>query len=273
MDDVGFYDQQANSWWDPDGFLHGMGTLLNPVRLPYLEGVLTASGQSSDATVLDLGCGGGLMAEGLADLGLAVTAIDRSLASVAAGNARGGSVRYVAGDVLHLPFADGAFDVDQIGLGDAETRMSEPLGEVSVVRQEQQALAVHVETTNRIHPGLSRHGPNDGGTLLRIRRGTHHSYRLVEQVVDQLRVHRQRNPIDGHSGRHSVDLLAQMGRTSVYCDAALTNQILCRPSRGNAGVGDEFLQSLYDSPSPEPFAAPWGRNGRSRASTTCAGGT
>ena len=180
---------------------------------------------------------------------------------------------YAFGEATQGLIADGAFDVDQIGLGDAETRMSESLGEVSVVRQEQQALAVHVETTNRIHPSLSRHRPNDRGAPLRIRRGAHHSYRLVEQVVDQLRVHRQRNPIDGHPGRRSVDFLAQMGRTSVYCDAALTNQILCRPSRGDAGVGDEFLQSLYDSPSPEPLTAPWGRNGRSRVSTTCAGGT
>ncbi|MEE8331426.1 MAG: bifunctional 2-polyprenyl-6-hydroxyphenol methylase/3-demethylubiquinol 3-O-methyltransferase UbiG [Acidimicrobiia bacterium] len=111
MNDVAFYDQRADSWWDPNGFLHGIGTLLNPVRLPYIERVLARHDTPAGAAVLDIGCGGGLLAEAIADLGFPVTGIDRSQASVAAGHDRARNVRYVVGDAGRLPFADDSFDV------------------------------------------------------------------------------------------------------------------------------------------------------------------
>lgn len=76
MDDLGFYDQQAGSWWDSDGFLHGIGTLLNPVRVPSIHSVLQRFNyQPTEVRFLDMGCGGGLLAEALVRFGYALRAL------------------------------------------------------------------------------------------------------------------------------------------------------------------------------------------------------
>ncbi|HHW4677895.1 MAG TPA: bifunctional 2-polyprenyl-6-hydroxyphenol methylase/3-demethylubiquinol 3-O-methyltransferase UbiG [Xylella sp.] len=60
-----------SGWWDPDGPQKPLHAL-NPVRLDYMMARLPLSG----ARVLDVGCGGGLLSEALAQQGAQVTAID-----------------------------------------------------------------------------------------------------------------------------------------------------------------------------------------------------
>lgn len=69
--EVGKFDAQAHAFWDPAGpfrTLHAM----NPLRLGYVRERAPLAG----ARVVDVGCGGGLMAEALARAGATVTAID-----------------------------------------------------------------------------------------------------------------------------------------------------------------------------------------------------
>jgi hypothetical protein len=46
------------TWWDPDGFLIGLHTLLDTVRLPYFMSILHRR-VPLGSPVLDMGCGGG----------------------------------------------------------------------------------------------------------------------------------------------------------------------------------------------------------------------
>ena len=65
------FDELAQRWWDPGGpqkALHAM----NPARLGYVAERVALRG----AAVLDVGCGGGLLSEAMAQAGAAVTAID-----------------------------------------------------------------------------------------------------------------------------------------------------------------------------------------------------
>ena len=65
------FDELAQRWWDPRGpqkALHAM----NPARLGYVAERVALRG----AAVLDVGCGGGLLSEAMAQAGAAVTAID-----------------------------------------------------------------------------------------------------------------------------------------------------------------------------------------------------
>ena len=73
----------ATRWWDPHGPFRPLH-LLNPVRLDYLLAQLavefgrdlTAQAPLSGLNIVDVGCGGGLLAEPLARLGATVTGID-----------------------------------------------------------------------------------------------------------------------------------------------------------------------------------------------------
>ena len=65
------FEAVAHQYWDPQGPL---GTLhaLNPLRLAFIGARVRLDG----AAVADVGCGGGLLAEGLARAGARVTGID-----------------------------------------------------------------------------------------------------------------------------------------------------------------------------------------------------
>lgn len=80
----------AESWWDADGPMRPLHAL-NPVRIGYIrDKALACFGGETNSLrpllgkkVLDIGCGGGLVAEPLARLGGQVTAIDAAAESVA----------------------------------------------------------------------------------------------------------------------------------------------------------------------------------------------
>ncbi len=139
MNDPAFYDELADSWWDPDGFLHGIGTLLNPVRVPYMERVLhDLAGGPRDRRALDIGCGGGLLAEPLSALGMTVTGVDASVRSLVAGRNHDETVRYVGAFADRLPFADAAFDV---------------IVAMEILEHVEDPVAVVVEASRVLRPG------------------------------------------------------------------------------------------------------------------------
>ena len=71
------FDGLADDWWNPDGALKTLH-VINPVRLRYITDAVSLKGKS----VLDVGCGGGLLAEAMALAGADVTGIDLSEAGI-----------------------------------------------------------------------------------------------------------------------------------------------------------------------------------------------
>lgn len=69
--EISKFDAAAPRWWDPDGEFRPLHDL-NPARLDYIESRAGLAGKR----VLDVGCGGGLLAEGMARRGARVTGID-----------------------------------------------------------------------------------------------------------------------------------------------------------------------------------------------------
>jgi 2-polyprenyl-6-hydroxyphenyl methylase / 3-demethylubiquinone-9 3-methyltransferase len=65
----------AQSWWDPKGPSKPLHDL-NPLRLRYVERAVSLT----DAHVLDVGCGGGILSEAMARAGARVLGIDLSQA-------------------------------------------------------------------------------------------------------------------------------------------------------------------------------------------------
>ena len=69
--EIAKFDAAAPRWWDPDGDFRPLHDL-NPARLDYIEARAGLAGLE----VLDVGCGGGLLAEGMARRGARVIGID-----------------------------------------------------------------------------------------------------------------------------------------------------------------------------------------------------
>jgi len=69
--EIARFEAAASRWWDPEGEMRPLHEL-NPVRLEYVE----RSGRLEGREVLDVGCGGGLLAEAMARKGARVTGLD-----------------------------------------------------------------------------------------------------------------------------------------------------------------------------------------------------
>ena len=65
------FSQLAHRWWDPNSEFKPLHEI-NPLRLGYIDRLAGLEGK----TVLDVGCGGGILSESMAGLGAHVTGID-----------------------------------------------------------------------------------------------------------------------------------------------------------------------------------------------------
>lgn len=72
LQELSHFEKMADSWWDLNGFCKPLH-LINSVRLQFMEKKL---GRLAGHTVLDVGCGGGILTESLAMQGALVTGLD-----------------------------------------------------------------------------------------------------------------------------------------------------------------------------------------------------
>ncbi|MDP6616071.1 MAG: bifunctional 2-polyprenyl-6-hydroxyphenol methylase/3-demethylubiquinol 3-O-methyltransferase UbiG [Gammaproteobacteria bacterium] len=128
------FDDLASRWWDPEGEFKPLHRL-NPVRLGYVAERAVISGKRC----LDIGCGGGLLTEGLAELGADVTGIDMAGGPLAVARMHQEisgleSIRYLESTAEQLT-------ADETGLYDTVTCMEvlehvpDPAGLVAACRQ------------------------------------------------------------------------------------------------------------------------------------------
>ncbi|CAG9810811.1 unnamed protein product [Chironomus riparius] len=85
--EVAMFSKFAADWWNPNGMIHLLHTMIPAIRIPLMKNGLTNAGlvkpQNKDKPnmfegikVLDVGSGGGLMSEPLALMGAQVTGVD-----------------------------------------------------------------------------------------------------------------------------------------------------------------------------------------------------
>jgi 2-polyprenyl-6-hydroxyphenyl methylase/3-demethylubiquinone-9 3-methyltransferase len=110
--EVAKFDALASRWWDPEGQFKPLHQI-NPVRLGYIA----ARAELAGRRIIDVGCGGGLLAEALAARGARVTGIDRSGAALS---------------VARLHLLESGLEVDYRQIG-AEALADEQPGSADVV--------------------------------------------------------------------------------------------------------------------------------------------
>jgi len=121
-EEIGRFAENAEAWWDPEGSFRPLHRL-NPVRLGFIRQHLVTHFHGDDRSLrpfeglalLDIGCGGGLIAEPMTRLGFAVTGIDADARAItvarAHAEATGLAIDYRVGAAEALVDAGQRFDV------------------------------------------------------------------------------------------------------------------------------------------------------------------
>jgi len=126
--DLTLYERHAHGWWDPnEPFFRSLRSVKRfHVRL--LDDLVGDAGALKGATVVDLGCGGGLFAMELSERGAGVIGVDLSAGSLAAGRAeadrRSANVRFVRADLRRTPLPSRCADL--VLLSDVVEHVDDP---------------------------------------------------------------------------------------------------------------------------------------------------
>ena len=75
--EIARFESIASRWWDPEGDFKPLHDI-NPLRLDYIDQRAVLNGKR----VLDVGCGGGILSEGMAERGAEVVGIDMADAAL-----------------------------------------------------------------------------------------------------------------------------------------------------------------------------------------------
>lgn len=148
--DLDLYDRHASDWWDAGSRAFRS---LHRVKAHNLREIDARWGTHlRGATVVDLGCGGGLLTIPLAERGARTIGIDLSSGSLRAAvreaERRGVECRFVAGDVLCPPLDAGCADF--VVLADVLEHLSDPPAAIAAAtRLLRRGGRMFVNTINR----------------------------------------------------------------------------------------------------------------------------
>ena len=102
--DNDIYNLEGEKWWQSDFSLNLIKTLINPFRVNYAKNILEQLEiNSEEINALEVGCGGGILTEEIAKMGLNIAikhAKDDNL-----------KIKYEKGTGENLPFQNNSFDV------------------------------------------------------------------------------------------------------------------------------------------------------------------
>lgn len=179
-DEIERFDALAARWWDPHGAFKPLHDI-NPLRLDFVD---TRAGGLAGRLVLDVGCGGGLLTEGMARRGARVVGIDLGPAALEAARTHaaeaGLAIDYREAAAEALADSDhGRYDVvtcmellehvpDPPQLVSACARLAKPEGHVffSTINRNPKAYALAVVAAEYVL-GLLPRGTHDYARFIR----------------------------------------------------------------------------------------------------------
>ncbi|HEU5052158.1 MAG TPA: bifunctional 2-polyprenyl-6-hydroxyphenol methylase/3-demethylubiquinol 3-O-methyltransferase UbiG [Hanamia sp.] len=115
--DNDIYDYGADQWWKGNNIFHLLKASINPCRFPYFLNTYTQLlGRNPEGKkAIEVGCGGGILAEEIASAGFDLTGIDPAAKSLETARQHAKvynlNIHYQQGSGESIPFPDKHFDV------------------------------------------------------------------------------------------------------------------------------------------------------------------
>ena len=170
--EIAKFSELAHRWWDPSSEFRPLHEI-NPLRLDYIDRQAKLAGKA----VLDVGCGGGILAEAMAERGARVTGIDMSERALKVAQLHllesGGSVDYrlVSAEALAL---EQPADFDVVTCMELLEHVPDPQSTVSACARLARPGAVVVFSTIARNPKAYLYAILGAEYVLRLLpRGTH----------------------------------------------------------------------------------------------------
>jgi hypothetical protein len=132
-------------------------------------------------------------------------------------------------------------DVGEVLLVDTETRMREAVRQLSVVREDEEALGVEVESTDGKHARLVGHKVDDGNAVVLVAGGRHDAGGFVQQIVDEIGSHADRRTVDLDEIVLDVDAPTEHGDFAVHPHPTLFDELLTCTARSDAPLRENLL--------------------------------
>ena len=159
--EIAKFEAMAAEWWDPNGKFKPLH-MLNPCRLDYISSQIAAEGDR-DLTIplafkglriLDIGCGGGLLAEPMARLGADVVGADAAERNipVAQVHAEQSGLKIDYRHTTAEAMAAAGEQFDAVLNMEVVEHVADPLGYLTACRELLKPGGLHVCSTNNRNP-------------------------------------------------------------------------------------------------------------------------
>lgn len=177
--------------------------------------------------------------------------LERSLAQPAHASGRGETVfePYSLAQLAQCAIGDRATSERRaIGLWHLEAWVRQAMGQLAVVREQNQPGAVGIESADGVEPPRLWYERDDRWAVVGVVCGAEDSERLVDRVDDALLRAGERTTIDGH-GAVLVDVERRIAnRLTAHADASFDDERLSGTARSNASMGQVLAQAHRFSP-------------------------
>ena len=137
-----------------------------------------------------------------------------------------------------------AIDDDQVLLFHSEAGMGEPVGEIPVIGEQQEPLAVGVEAADRIDAWFVRDQVGHHWPAIGIGGRADGAGRFVEQVVHQPGQDAHRDAVHGHPVGDRINPAAQGRHLPVDLHPARGDEVFACPPAADATLGQHLLEAL-----------------------------
>lgn len=205
--EIAKFEAMAAEWWDPNGKFKPLH-MLNPCRLDYITSQIAAENERdlkspspfAGLRILDIGCGGGLLAEPMARLGAEVVGADAAERNIPVAQVHAEQSGLTI-DYRHTTAEDMAAAVEQFDVVlnmEVVEHVADPLGYLTACRQLLKPGGLHVCSTINRNPKSFMMAIVGAEHIMRwLPKGTHEWSKFItpDELFDLMR-QAGLNPVD-----------------------------------------------------------------------------